>query len=286
MLLPKSIYRPARKLAEDFLSAFSVDIELYDPLIGSAIDSLIRPETTMVWCESPGSITMEVQDIRAIAGAARRKNVVVAIDNTYAAGVLLDAFELGADVSIQSLSKYIGGHSDLLLGSISVDNGSNWEKIERSHRMMGISVSPDECSLALRGLTTLGVRLDHLEKATLDIARHLKQRSEISIVLHPALSDCPGHDIWSKEFKGSASVFSIVFEERWEKRHVETFVNALRLFKIGYGWGGSTSLVMAYPNMSTQRHRDSQRLVRLNVGFESVSDLIFDLDAAIAYARP
>ena len=187
---------------------------------------------------------MEVQDIPAIVAAARPHNIPVAIDNTYAAGILFDAFAHGVDVSMQALTKYVGGHSDLLLGTVSVRDEAAMRQVGRIYRLLGLAVSPDDCSLALRGLQTLGIRLKHLEQSTLTIAKWLKARPEISLVLHPALPDCPGHDIWKRDFTGSASVFSIVFnDDRGAPTRIVKFVEALRLFKIGYSWGGVTSLV-------------------------------------------
>ena len=164
----------------------------YDPLIGHNIAELIRPETALIWCESPGSITMEVQDIPAIVAAAHARNVPVALDNTYAAGVLFDAFSFGIDVSMQALTKYVGGHSDLLLGSVSAGSEATYNNLGETHQQLGMAVSPDECSLALRGLQTLGVRLEALERSTLKIAGWLMQREEIAAVLHPAFPSCPG----------------------------------------------------------------------------------------------
>lgn len=280
VLIPGSVYGPTAELAEDLLAGFGVEVERYDPLIGGAIASLIRPETSLVWCESPGSITMEVQDVPAIAAAARARGVAVALDNTYAAGVLFDAFAHGVDVSVQALTKYVGGHSDILLGTVSVANEAACETVGRAHRLVGMAVSPDDCALALRGLQTLGVRLERLERSTLMVARWLKERAEVAAVLHPALPDCPGHGVWARDFSGSASVFSIVLGDDWTAARTARFVDALRLFRIGFSWGGVTSLVMAYPDSARLGARRA-RLVRLNVGLEEPADLIDDLRQAL-----
>ncbi|MCC7181810.1 MAG: cystathionine beta-lyase [Acidobacteria bacterium] len=280
VLVPGSVYGPTAELAEDLLAGFGVEVERYDPLIGGAIASRIRPETSLIWCESPGSITMEVQDVPAIVAAARARGVAVALDNTYAAGVLFDAFAHGVDVSVQALTKYVGGHSDILLGTVSVANGAAYETVGRAHRLVGMAVSPDDCALALRGLQTLGVRLDRLERSTLTVARWLKERAEVAAVLHPALPDCPGHEIWARDFTGSASVFSIVLKDDWTAARTARFVDALRLFRIGFSWGGVTSLVMAYPDSARLGAR-RERLVRLNVGLEEPADLIDDLRQAL-----
>ena len=281
VLLPKTAYSPNSELADGLLRRFHVNVELYDPLIGGEIARLIRPETALIWCESPGSITMEVQDVPAIVEAAHAKGVPVALDNTYSAGVLFDAFSFGVDVSMQALTKYIGGHSDLLLGSVSVRTDEAYSQLGETYRQLGMAASPDDCSLALRGLKTLGVRLEALEKSALTIATWLAQRPEIDAVLHPALPSCPGHDTWKRDFTGSASLFSIVFNPRITPEQVNAFVDALTLFKIGWSWGGVTSLAVAYPSLDRLDEKYSQRIVRLNVGLEDCDDLIADLTAAL-----
>src|SRR5215213_4648807 len=200
-LVPESAYGNSRDMADDLLAGMNVEVESYDPMIGAGIAKLIRPNTHLIWTESPGSITMEVQDIPAIVAAARGtaarpKKIPVAIDNTYAAGILFDAFSHGVDISMQALTKYVGGHSDLLLGTVSVADEAAMQQVGKIYRLLGLAVSPDDSSLALRGLQTLGIRLRHLEQSTLTIANWLKARPEISLVLHPALPDCPGHEIW------------------------------------------------------------------------------------------
>jgi len=281
-LIPESAYRPNRELADDLLAGLGIEIEVYEPLIGSAIGSLIRPTTRLIWCESPGSITMEVQDVPAIVAAAHASGVTVALDNTYAAGVLFDAFAHGVDVSLQALTKYVGGHSDLLLGTVSVGTTKALEKIGATHRLLGMAVSPDDCALALRGLETLAVRLDRLGCTALEVARWLKARPEIALVLHPALADCPGHPHWQRDFTGSASVFSVVFRPEWDPSRVTRFVEALQLFRLGFSWGGTHSLAMVYPPGPRERSRYDGGLVRLNVGLEEPADLIEDLRQALA----
>ena len=284
VLLPASAYPPSRELAEGLLSRFGIEVEQYDPLIGADIATLIRANTALIWCESPGSITMEIQDVPAIAAAAKARSVPVAIDNTYAAGVLFDAFAAGVDISIQALTKYVGGHSDVLLGSISARDAKMARRIGTTLEQLGMGVSPDDCALALRGLATLDVRLRALEQSTLEVAQWLKQRPEVKSVLHPALPDCPGHAIWKRDFTGSASLFSVIFRD-WSAGQVERFVDSLKLFKIGYSWGGVVSLVMAYPHLTRPTAEDGPRLVRLNIGFEHPADLIADLEQAIGAAE-
>jgi cystathionine beta-lyase len=286
VLLPANAYSPNKELGEGVLLRFGVTLERYDPMIGAGIAALIRPETSLIWCESPGSVTMEIQDIPAIVAAAHERSVPVALDNTYGAGVLLDAFGLGVDISVQALTKYIGGHSDLLLGSVSLANDSYFEHFGSTHKQLGMGVSPDDCSLAMRGLQTLAVRLDALERSTLAIASWLNAREEVATLLHPAFPSCPGYEIFKRDFSGSASLFSIVFTDRFTPDQVNRFVDALKLFKIGFSWGGVTSLVMACPNLdrpgSGPDSTYAGRIVRFNIGLERVEDLIADLAAALS----
>ena len=237
-LVPYSAYGPNKAMAEGLMRGLGVEVEPYDPLIGEGIAKLIRKNTSLIWCESPGSVTMEVQDVPAIVNAAHERNVCVALDNTYAAGVLFDAFKFGVDVSIQALTKYVGGHSDLLLGSVSARDKNAYGSIGPTFKQLGLAVSPDDCSLALRGLQTLALRLDQLEKSTLEIALWLSNNNSIDEVFHPAFDSCPGHEIWKRDFTGSASVFSFTFVETITTEEVQNFINCLKIFKIGLSWGG------------------------------------------------
>lgn len=280
-LVPFSAYGANKELACGLLKNIGIEVETYDPSIGSAIANLIRPNTHLIWTESPGSITMEIQDVPAIVKAAKTRNVPVAIDNTYSAGVMFDAFKHGVDVSVQALTKYIGGHSDVILGSVSVANPALYEKVGSIWAQLGMNVSPDDASLALRGLQTLGVRLEKLEASALKIAKWLKAHPDVELVLHPALPDCDGHEIWKRDFTGSASVFSFVFKDHVSKEQVTSIVENLKFFKLGFSWGGTQSLVMVYPGLHRPNRDYKDRLVRLNIGLEEPEDLIADLSAAI-----
>jgi len=296
VLLPESVYGPSRRLASHVLTRFGVEVTLYRPTIGQgreerpqngcpqreAIQSLFRSNTRLIWCESPGSITMEVQDVPAIVAAAHEAGALVAIDNTWAAGIYFDAFAHGADVTMQALTKYVGGHSDLLLGSITVRNEGLYKRLGSTHQLVGCAASPDDCSLALRGLKTLAVRLKHIEESTLAISQWLSQRSEIEMVLHPALASCPGHEVWKRDFTGSSGVFSIVFSKKFTREQVLAFVDALELFEIGYSWAGVTSLAVAYDfGGNPARPNYGHRIVRLSIGLEDVEDLKTDLEQAL-----
>jgi cystathionine beta-lyase len=280
-LVPVTAYGPNRELAAGLLRGLGISVEAYDPLIGAGIANLIRDNTALIWVESPGSVTMEIQDVPAIVAAAHERKVPVALDNTYAAGVLFDAFGHGVDVSMQALTKYVGGHSDLLLGTVSVAGSAAYEAIGPVYKQLGMAVSPDDCSLALRGLQTLGIRLERLEKSTLEVAQWLAKHPGIRTVLHPALQSCPGHAHWQRDFTGSSSIFSCVFDDRFTTEQVIAFADRLKLFKIGFSWGGVTSLVVVYPNLDRPGRPYGGRLVRLNVGLEEPSDLIADLGQAL-----
>lgn len=279
-LVPHSAYGPNKAMAEGLMRGLNVEVEPYDPMIGPGISDLIRKNTTLIWCESPGSVTMEIQDVPAIVKVAHAKDVAVALDNTYAAGVMFDAFAHGVDVSMQALTKYVGGHSDLLLGSVSVRDDAAYTKLGSIYQQLGLAVSPDDCSLALRGLQTLAVRLEALEKATLIVANWLTNHPQIDKVYHPALPSCPGHDIWARDFKGSTSVFSFTFKDTVSATKVVDFINALNVFKIGMSWGGINSLAIVYPDLQRPDQDSGGRIIRLNIGLEAPNDLIADLDQA------
>jgi len=282
VLIPENIYGPNRKFANLVLRRFGVEVSYYPPDAGANISSEFRANTRLVWCETPGSVTMELQDVPAIAAAAHQHGALVVIDNTWAAGIYFDAFSHGVDVTMQALTKYIGGHSDLLLGSVTVRDQEIFERLGETHQNLGCVASPDDCSLALRGMKTMAVRLKHVERAALELAQWLGQRPEIERVLHPALPSCPGHEFWRRDFTGASGLFSIVFQSRFGKEQVQRFVDSLRLFKIGYSWGGVTSLAMAYDLHSPKRPAYGSRIVRLYVGLEDIEDLRKDLEQALA----
>ncbi|MCS4251590.1 cystathionine beta-lyase [Pseudomonas sp. BIGb0164] len=284
VLVPQSAYGPNNDLARDLLARLGIAVQTYDPMIGAEIATLIRPNTTLIWCESPGSATMEIQDVPAIAEVARAAGVVLALDNTYASGVFFDAYAHGVDVSIQALTKYIGGHSDLLLGSVSTCSDVHYQALGQARSLLGMAVSPDDCSLALRGLQTLWVRLAQLQASTLQVAHWLKARPEVERVLHPALPDCPGHGVWLRDFTGSTSVFSVVFRPTLSGEALLDFIDRLNLFHLGYSWGGVTSLVAPHFNLDRDVRQYGDRLVRFNIGLEHVDDLIADLEHAFFQA--
>jgi cystathionine beta-lyase len=283
ILVPQSIYYPNRIFSVEVLRRFGIEVAFYPPTIGGEIGALLRKNTSLVWCESPGSISMEVQDIREIAAVAHKAGALVVLDNTWSAGIYFDAFAHGVDVTMQALTKYVGGHSDFLLGSITVRDEAVYQKIGLTHQLLGFASSPDDCTLALRGLKTLAVRLAAIEKSALSLAQWLSARPEIQIVLHPAFPSCPGHEFFKRDFTGSTGVFSIVFQKQFSREQVHAFVNNLELFKIGYSWAGVTSLAVAYDFGSRPGRPDyGHRIVRLNVGLEDTSDLQADLEQSLA----
>jgi cystathionine beta-lyase len=282
ILVPDSIYTPNRQFGVNVLRRFGVEVQFYPPTIGSAIQDLLKKNTRLIWCESPGSITLEVQDVPAIAEAAHSAGARVVLDNTWSAGVYFDAFAHGVDITMQALTKYVGGHSDLLLGSVTVRDEASCQRVGSAQHLLGLAVSPDDCSLALRGMKTLAVRLKAIEEAALALAKWLADRPEIELVLHPALPSCPGHECWKRDFTGSAGVFSIVFSKEFSKLQVRAFVDALELFEIGYSWAGVTSLAVAYDFHHAKNRPDyGDRIVRLNVGLEDTADLQADLEQAL-----
>ena len=282
ILIPESVYTPNRKLAYHVLRRFGVEPSFYPPEIGGGIKELLRKNTRLVWCESPGSITMEVQDVPAIAEVVRGHGALLALDNTWSAGIYFDAFVRGVDITMQALTKYVGGHSDLLLGSVTVKEKELYQKLGATHQLLGCAASPDDCSLALRGMRTVAVRLKHIEFSARRIAEWLSNRPEIERVLHPALPSCPGHEIWKRDFIGSAGVFSIVFKPEATKLEVQRFVDELELFEIGYSWGGVVSLAVAYDFHGSKGRPDyGHRIVRLNIGLEDTMDLTEDLEASL-----
>ncbi|VVD61272.1 cystathionine beta-lyase [Pandoraea cepalis] len=285
VLVPDTVYAPARKFCMRRLVPLGIDVQFYDPKIGAGIAALIREETAVVYCESPGSMTFEVQDIPAIAKAARAAGCAVVADNTWATPYFYSPFEHGVDVSIHAATKYIGGHSDLMMGVITT-NERYWRVVRDAVSDFGYGVSPDDCYLALRGLRTMGVRLKQQMESALAVARWLQARPEVSRVLYPALPEDPGHALWQRDFRGAASLFAIVLRE--DCTNVRAFVDALRLFAIGSSWGGFESLVNvvhAEAVRTVNAWRPEGAVVRLHVGLEDVSDLIGDLEQALPALR-
>jgi cystathionine beta-lyase len=283
LLVVDSVYGPTRNFCNARLKPNGVDVEYYDPLIGAGVARLIRPNTRAIFCESPGSLTFEMQDIPAIAAAAHAREIPVLADNTWGTPYFFRAFERGVDISIHSATKYIVGHADAMMGII-VTNQQHWRTVRRTVADYGYSASPDDCYLALRGLRTLGVRLKHQMQSALKVAGWLRARPEVKRVLFPALEGDPGHAIWKRDFSGAAALFSFVMAVA-DGRQTAAFVNALELFGIGSSWGGYESLVSvahAEKIRTATRWNPGGETIRLHVGLEDPDDLIADLQRGFA----
>ena len=287
ILMVDSVYGPARNFCEKRLRPLGVDIEYYDPLAGGAIAKLIRPNTTAIYCEAPGSLTFEMQDIPAIAAAAHAKNIPVLADNTWGTPYFFRSFEHGVDVSIHAGTKYIVGHSDALMGLV-VTNEKYWLPVRHAVADYGFSVSPDDCYLALRGLRTIGVRMRHQQESALKIARWLKTRPEVLRVLYPALESDPGHALWKRDFQGAASLFAVILKPVPDAA-VADMIDELKLFGIGSSWGGFESLcIRANPARvrTATKWSPGGPLIRLHIGLEDADDLIADLERGLARLAP
>ena len=283
VLIPSNVYDPVKTLANGLLKRMNVLVEQYDPLIGAGIRALIKPNTQVVWVETPGSITMEVSDLPAIAAAAHAAGALVAIDNTYSAGWYLRAFELGADISVHALTKYPAGHSDLVMGSITTKDEATWRRVKDMALQTGQCCAPDDVYLVLRGLPTMPLRIKHTERVALDIARWLKTQSAVKLVLHPALPECPGHEMWKRDFTGSTGVFSFVLHDKYDADAAARFIDALEFFGVGASWGGIGSLALTYDLAKSRTNWPHKgALIRLNIGLEDEQDLRHDLARGFA----
>jgi cysteine-S-conjugate beta-lyase len=282
LLMVDSAYDPTRAYCTHILAPLGISTRYYDPLVGAGIADHISEKTRAIFLESPGSLTMEVQDIPAIVAVARERGIVTLIDNTWATPLLLPAMAHGVDFSILSCTKYIGGHSDLMMGSVTT-NATHWEKLRRTAQLHGQCVSPDDAWLATRGLRTLGARLKVHGDNSLAVARWLKEQPQIARVLHPALPDCPGHEYWLRDFRGASGLFSFVFNGGDDAGRTR-FIDALAHFGIGFSWGGYESLALPIDPVSIRtatRWMAEGPAVRLHIGLEDPADLIRDLANAL-----
>jgi cystathionine beta-lyase len=283
VLVNDSAYAPTRKYCDDILSRLGIATTYYDPLAGAEIAPLMRPNTRAVFTEAPGSLSFEMQDIPAIAKVAHARGALVLMDNTWASPIYFRALDHGVDLSIQSGTKYIGGHSDLMLGAVSA-NERAWRNLHDTVGTMGLCVGPDDMNLGLRGLRTMGVRLARHNVNGLKVARWLAQRPEIVRVMHPALEGDPGHAIWQRDFTGACGLFSVVFKPVPQKS-VNAFLNALTLFGIGASWGGYESLAIPFDCKSIRTATTWEPggpTVRFHIGLEDPDDLIADLENGFA----
>lgn len=284
LLISDSVYSPTRFFCEHELKRANIEVEYYDPLIGAGIEKLIKPNTKVIYTESPGSLTFEVQDIPAIVKAAHAKGALVVLDNTWATPFYFRAFDFGVDVSIHSATKYIGGHSDLMMGVINTTE-KLYSTIKRCYKNFGMAVGPDDLYLAQRGLRTMMLRVRQQEQTALEIAKWLKTQPQVSRVLHPALPDCPGHDLWKRDFKGSTGLFSVILKDKLSTEQLNAFLNKMELFKMGYSWGGYESLIiplLAEKIRTVNKWQAEGSGFRIFCGMENIDDLKADLEVAFA----
>lgn len=284
-LMPDSVYGPGRNVANGLLANYGIETTFYDPVIGEAeVAALMKPNTKVVYTESPGSHTFELQDVPAIARAAHARGAKVLMDNTWGIHNFMP-FRHGVDVSIQALTKYVGGHSDVLLGSVTTVSEEDYVTIRTAAGQMGHFAAPDDCWLALRGARTMAVRLKQQEQSGLAVARWFESRPEVQRMLHPGLPSHPQHALFKRDFTGSCSLFGVVFQPRYSEAEIFRFIDSLSLFGIGASWGGYESLALPTTGFIT-RTATSPDLggftVRIHIGLEDVADLIADLEQGLA----
>ncbi len=285
VLIVDSVYAPTRNFANTMLKRLGVEVEYYDPLVGSGIAALIKANTRVVFTESPGSNTFEMQDIPVIAAAAHAGGAVVLMDNTWATPLYFKALDFGVDVSIHAATKYPAGHSDVLLGTVSA-NAACWARLHETFLTMGCCAAPDDVYQVLRGLRTMGVRLEHHRKSALEIAQWLETKPGVARVLHPALESHPGHALWRRDFNGSSGIFSIVLDGGATKE-AHAFLDALEIFGLGYSWGGYESLAVAVHlgDRTIATGPKEGPVIRLQIGLEDVADIKADIERGLAAAK-
>ena len=283
LLMVDTVYWPVRHLCSTLLKGLGIETTYYDPMLGSAIAGLIKANTRIVYCECPGSQTMEMQDVPAIAKVARAAGALVMVDNTWSGGYFFKAFEHGCDVSVQAATKYIVGHSDAMLGTV-VCNEATWPRFKEAFETMGLFAGPDDMYLGLRGLRTIDLRLQRHQESATAIAQWLRARPEVETVLYPALTNTPGHDIWKRDFTGASGLFSIVLKPRSETA-MAAMLDGMELFSMGFSWGGFESLIVPFkPIRTATTWQADGPALRIHVGLEHPDDLIRDLEAGFARA--
>ena len=284
ILVVDSVYEPTRDYCDKILANMGVETTYYDPLIGADIESLIQPNTRIVYLESPGSITMEVQDVPAISKVAHEHDCIVMLDNTWSAGINFNPFSHGVDISVQAATKYIVGHSDVMLGTATAVD-KYWPQLRDNSYLMGQCTSPDDLYLAMRGIRTIGVRLNQHQLSAMKVATWLSQRPEVETMLHPAFESCPGHEFFERDFSGSNGLFSFVLN-CGNREALTALLDGMKHFKMGYSWGGFESLILGITSVNSIRSvtpfNNEFPLIRLHIGLENVDDLIEDLEQGFA----
>jgi cystathionine beta-lyase len=286
VLLPDNVYGPSRELARAELARWGITHRLYDPLDAAAFAAMLTERTKLAWLEAAGSVTMEFPDLRGLAAAARAKGVITALDNTWGAGIAFKPFDLGLDISMHALTKFPSGGGDVLMGSITTRDAALHERLKSAHMHLGTGIGGNDAELLLRSLPSLPLRYHAQDRAARELAAWLATRPEVTRVLHPAFESCPGHAHWRATCTAAAGLFSVMLDGRYGAHQVDAFVDALRLFKIGYSWAGPVSLVVPY-DLSAMRQPApySGHLVRFSIGLESVAALRGDLEQAFAALR-
>ncbi|WP_420547463.1 cystathionine beta-lyase [Curvivirga sp.] len=280
VLMTDSVYGPSRNFMSKFLSRFGVEVEYYDPTIGSEISSLIRDTTKVIFMEAPGSWTFEMQDIPAIITKAKKHNIVTIVDNTWAGGYFFKPLEHGADMSVQAATKYIVGHSDALMGTIAC-NEATYKKVDEAAYLLGNNVGPDDVYLAARGMRSMGTRLRQHQENGIKVANWLKSRPEVKQVLHPALPEDPGHEIWKRDFTGASGLFGFIMEQP-STNALANMMDHMDYFGMGFSWGGFESLLIPVdprPIRTATNWEVEGQTMRIHIGLEDVDDLIADLEA-------
>lgn len=284
LLVPDSVYRPTRTFCDTMLTRMGIEVTYYDPLVGAGIEALFKPSTKAVWTEAPGSQTFEMQDIPAIVAAAKARDILVMMDNTWATPLFFDSHRHGVDISVQAGTKYYAGHSDVLIGTVSARTPELYKSLRDAKNQMGLIIAPEDAFLTLRGMRTMSVRLKEQMPAGLEMARWLQQRPEVARVMHPALPDDPGHAIWTRDFTGASSLFAIELKPV-SMTAVGAMLDGLSLFGMGASWGGYESLVLPF-DCKTYRTATTPDFVgptvRIHIGLEDLDDLKADLDAGFA----
>jgi len=283
VLIPSNAYNPGKELARNELARWGITHRFYDPMDAQALAEMLTPATRLVWIEPPGSITMEFPDLPRLVAAARSKGALVALDNTWGAGLAFNAFEVGADASVHALTKYPSGGGDVLMGSVTTRNPALHLKLNAAHMRMGWGVGANDAESVLRALPSLPLRYAAQDQAGRTLAQWWAQRPEVAQVLHPAWPGSPGHAHWKQLCTQAAGLFSIVFDARYGRAQVDAFVDALKVFKIGFSWAGPVSLVVSY-DLKAMRATPAWQgiLVRFSIGLEAVDDLIADSEQALA----
>ena len=288
LLMVDNVYSPTRGFCDKFLKNFGIETTYYDPSIGEGIAKLIKKNTKVIFMESPGSLSFEMQDISAIVKVAKKKKVITILDNSWASGIYYKPLDHGVDVSVMALTKYINGHSDVMMGAITI-NEEHFRVMYEAFRYMASTAAPFSAYMVQRGLRTAKLRMDHCFKSAVDLAKWLEQREEVAAVLYPALESHQDHELWKRDFTGAAGLFSIVLKKKYSNEALAKMVDKLRYFGMGYSWGGYESLILPV-DVESARSVDkwkygSKTCLRINVGLEDIEDLKDDLASGFKRLR-